>query len=112
VTGEFPALRALLNAGDLDAVEARPPGSVAACPTEIGVIYLPLEGVVDPTAERQRLDGEIAKVVAEITKVRSKLSSQTFVQNAPEEVVEDHRQRERDWETRRGALESARDALG
>jgi len=111
VTAEFPALSALLHAESLEAVETRPKGSVAACPTEIGVIYLPLEGVVDPTAERQRLDGEIGKVGAEIEKVQHKLSSETFVENAPAEVVEDHRQRERDWAARREALKSALGAL-
>jgi hypothetical protein len=34
------------------------------------------------------------------------------VQNAPAEVVEEHRQRRRDWVARREALQNAREALG
>lgn len=111
VRGEFAALGVLLHAESLEAVETRPAGSVAACPTELGVIYLPLEGVVDPETERVRLAGEMKKVEAEIEKVKRKLSSETFVQNAPAEVVAEHRQRQVDWENRLEALRLAREAL-
>jgi len=93
-------------------VTARPEGSVAACPTEIGVLYLPLEGVVDPETERKRLAAEIVKVQAEIKKVQGKLASETFVQNAPAEVVAEHRQREEDWKNRLAALTEAKESLG
>ena len=55
-------------------VEAQPSGA-AACPTEIGVIFLPLEGVVDAATERKRLEGEMAKVRTEMDKVARKLAS-------------------------------------
>ncbi len=109
---EFAALSVLLHAESMEPVAARPEGSVASCPTEIGVFYLPLEGVVDPAEERLRLSGEVAKVLAEIEKVDRKLASETFVQNAPTEIVEEHRQRRRDWVSRRDALQNAREALG
>jgi len=111
VPAEFSALGVLLHAESLESVAARPAGSVAACPTEIGVIYLPLEGVVDPETERVRLAGEMKKVEAEIEKVKRKLSSESFVQNAPAEVVAEHRQRQADWENRLEALRLAREAL-
>jgi len=84
---ESAVLSNLLNAKSLDLVTARPDGAVAACPTDIGIIYLPLEGVVEPEGERKRLDGEMTKVQAEIEKVQRKLSSESFVQNAPAEIV-------------------------
>jgi valyl-tRNA synthetase len=84
----------------------------AACPTDIGTIHLPLEGIIDPATEAKRLDGEIRKVEAEIEKVARKLSSETFVQNAPAEVVADHRQRQQDWIAKLSELQKARSALG
>ena len=111
VKEELPALTVLLHAETLEVVETRPAGSMAACPTEVGIFFLPLEGVVDPETEGKRLDGEIEKVREEIEKVQRKLSSETFVQNAPPEVVADHRQRQADWENRREVLQTARAAL-
>ncbi|MFZ4680998.1 MAG: class I tRNA ligase family protein, partial [Terrimicrobiaceae bacterium] len=112
VRSEVPALSVLVHAETLEIVEQRPAGSLASCPTEIGVFYLPLEGVVDPETEGKRLDGELEKVRSEIEKVQRKLASETFVQNAPPEVVAEHRQRQADWEGRLAALHSARQALG
>ena len=62
--------------------------------------------------EAKRLDGEIRKVEAEIEKVAKKLSSETFVQNAPAEVVADHRQRQQDWIAKLAELQKARASLG
>ncbi|MEI8311095.1 MAG: valine--tRNA ligase, partial [Verrucomicrobiota bacterium] len=107
----IPALALFLHAASLD-VCGNAPAGFAACPTDIGILYLPLEGVVDASAERQRLQGEISKVEAEIGKVAGKLSSETFVKNAPPAVVAEHRQRQQDWQTRLAELQTARRALG
>ena len=82
VRRELPVLKILLNAEPLEVCETAPAGA-AVCVTAIGEIYLPLAGIVDPDAEKERLSVEIAKVNAEIQKVRAKLASETFVQNAP-----------------------------
>ena len=110
VKAEFAVLGALLNAESIEAVDAQPPGA-AACPTEIGVIFLPLEGVVDAAMERKRLEGEMAKVRTEIDKVARRLDSESFVQNAPQEIILDHRRRLETWSARLDALRGARDAL-
>jgi valyl-tRNA synthetase len=110
VKAELAVLRALLNAESVEPVEVQPTGA-AACPTEIGVIFLPLEGIVDSAAERKRLEGEMVKVRAEIDKVKRKLASESFVNNAPAEVVSDHRRRLETWFARLEALRGARDAL-
>ena len=107
----IPALVHFLHAESLALCENAPAG-FAACPTDIGILYLPLEGVVDAAAERQRLQGEISKVEAEIGKVAGKLSSETFVKNAPPAVVAEHRQRQQDWLSRLAELQAAIRALG
>jgi len=111
VKNELPVLSNLLHAESITLCETAPQGH-AACPTELGTIYLPLEGIIDAATEAKRLDGEIRKVEAEIEKVAKKLSSETFVQNAPAEVVADHRQRQQDWIAKLTELQKARTALG
>jgi valyl-tRNA synthetase len=110
VKNELPVLSILLHAESLTLCESAPQGH-AACPTDIGTIHLPLEGVIDPTTEAKRLDGELRKVEAEIEKVARKLSSETFVQNAPTDVVADHRQRQQDWIAKLAELQKARNSL-
>jgi valyl-tRNA synthetase len=110
VRGELKVMGALLNAESIQPADKRP-AHAAACPTEIGVFFLSLEGVVDPLTERSRLDAEMAKVRAEIDKVGRKLATESFVQNAPPEVVLDHRKRLEAWTARLDALRGARDTL-
>jgi valyl-tRNA synthetase len=110
VKAELAVLRALLNAESVEPIDMQPAGA-AACPTEIGIIFLPLEGIVDSEAEGNRLEGEMVKVQAEIEKVERKLASVSFVQNAPADVVSDHRRRLENWSARLEALRGARAAL-
>jgi len=55
------------------------------------VVALPLKGVVDLAAERARLSKEIAKAEADIKRVDTKLANEKFVANAPEELVEEEK---------------------
>lgn len=113
VQAESDAIALLLNAAPLTFLE--PDASSAGCAvciTPIGRLQLPLDGIVDAEAERDRLSKEIVKCDAEIQKVIAKLSSESFVANAPEEVVVEHRQRQNGWESKRTSLIAAVAALG
>ena len=66
-------------------------GSVAA---------LPLEGIVDLAAEVARLKKEAGKAKAEIAKIEGKLGNADFLARAPEDVVDEQRER-RDAEAAR-----------
>ena len=57
------------------------------------VASLPLKGVIDLSAEKNRLDKEIGKVDADIKRVDAKLSNEKFVANAPEELVEEEKEK-------------------
>jgi valyl-tRNA synthetase len=57
------------------------------------VAALPLKGVIDLAAERTRLGKEIAKVDADIKRVDAKLGNEKFVANAPEEIVEEEKEK-------------------
>jgi len=55
------------------------------------VVYLPLAGLVDILAERQRLEKERAVLEQQIARTESMLSNDQFVNRAPVEVVERER---------------------
>ena len=65
--------------------------------TPLGQLFLPLEGLVDLSAERDRLAKEIGKLEAELETVRKKLSNESFIARAPAAIVAEHRQRESDF---------------
>ncbi|MDX2275420.1 MAG: valine--tRNA ligase [Hyphomonadaceae bacterium] len=72
---------------------------------------LPLEGVVDLPAEAARLSKEIAKLEGEIKKMDAKLGNADFVAKAPEEVVEELRERRDESEEARVKLMRAREQI-
>jgi valyl-tRNA synthetase len=66
---------------------------------------------VDKVAERERLEKEIAKVEAELKTVDAKLKNKSFIERAPTAVVEEHRQRRKDFIVQLAELKQARAAL-
>ncbi|KAA0583223.1 valine--tRNA ligase [Azospirillum sp. B21] len=80
-----------------------PKSSVQAVLDETTLV-LPLEGIVDLDKEKARLSKEIDKLAGEIKKIDAKLSNEQFVAKAPEEVIEEQRDR-------REAADQARDKL-
>ena len=71
---------------------AAPAGSVTFV-LDGATVALPLEGVVDIPAETARLTKEIAKLESEIGKMDAKLNNDSFVAKAPEDVVDELRER-------------------
>ena len=68
---------------------------------------LPLEGVIDLAAERARLAKEIQKLDAEVAKIDAKLGNADFLKRAPEEVVDEQRERREEAVTRKAKMEEA-----
>jgi valyl-tRNA synthetase len=75
------------------------------------VAALPLKGVIDLAAERTRLEKEIAKADADIKRVDAKLGNADFMARAPEEVVDEQRERREEAELRREKLMQALERL-
>ncbi|MFL5121933.1 MAG: class I tRNA ligase family protein, partial [Microvirga sp.] len=71
------------------------------------VAALPLEGVVDLEAEVARLDKERAKLAGDIDKIDAKLANADFLARAPEEIVDEQRERRDAAEARRRKIEEA-----
>ena len=57
------------------------------------VVALPLKGVIDLAAEKARIDKEIVKADADIERVDAKLGNEKIVANAPEEIVEEEKEK-------------------
>jgi valyl-tRNA synthetase len=109
---EAAVLRILLNADRLDLTPSyQPPKGTPTALTPLGELYLPLEGLIDLEAERQRLGKEIAKTETELMTVRKKLANGNFVANAPGEVVAEHRERERNFAERLEQLQQLHNSL-
>ena len=56
-------------------------------------ILVPMAGLIDVSAEIDRLEREITKFETEMSKISGKLSNENFVQRAPEPVVAKERER-------------------
>jgi valyl-tRNA synthetase len=54
---------------------------------------LPLAGVIDISAEKVRLEKEVAKLDGEVSQIDKKLGNEQFVAKAPEEVIEEQKAR-------------------
>jgi valyl-tRNA synthetase len=76
------------------------------------VIYLPMAGMVDIEAERERLAREISDVEDEIKRASDLLGNGNFVQRAPEDVVNKHRERLADAQERLSLLQERLSGLG
>jgi valyl-tRNA synthetase len=71
------------------------------------VATLPLKGIIDLAAERARLAKEMAKCDADIARVDAKLGNPNFVARAPEEVVEEEKEKREEAEARKAKIAEA-----
>jgi valyl-tRNA synthetase len=113
-THDAAVLKLLLNAEPLEIVAAdwQPAQATPASLTALGELFLPLEGLVDVAAERERLAREAAKVEAELAKVKAKLEDANFAGKVPAAVLEEHRQRKAAWEEKANHIEQMLRVLG
>jgi valyl-tRNA synthetase len=93
----------------LERIEFLPPGeSVKGSATALlGAmrILVPLAGLIDVGAERDRLGKQLAKTHDDLGKVRRKLENQSFVANAPPDIVAKEQARIAELEQRAAQLD-------
>ncbi len=58
--------------------------------------FIPLEGVIDTDAERERLSKRIAAAQQDLDRVEKKLGNSSFIDKAPAEIVEKERGKQRE----------------
>ncbi|MSQ47802.1 MAG: valine--tRNA ligase [Deltaproteobacteria bacterium] len=74
-------------------------------------IHVPLAGLVNLQEESKRLEKEIAKAVNDLAGIHRKLGDAKFIERAPEEVVEEQRDRATQLEEKRQSLEKSVERL-
>lgn len=74
-------------------------------------LLIPMAGLVDKTAELERLDKEYIKVNSEIEKISLKLGNQGFVARAPAAVVAKERERLNELEQLRNKLQQQQQVI-
>jgi valyl-tRNA synthetase len=87
------------------------PKSVATAVITGAEVYVPLEGILDLTQERDRLQKEIVKISKDIEVFSKKLSNKNFVDKAPKEVVEKDTAKLEEFKVKRGKLEQSLNML-
>ncbi len=103
-------LRRMARLDETATAPSQPAGSVS---TLVGssVAALHIADLIDKVEAQKRLDKEIATLDKDIAATEKKLGNADFVARAPEEIVEENRDRLKDWALRREKLKSARAAL-
>ena len=100
----------LARLSDVTFVDAVPQGAVQLV-VRGEVASLPLMGVIDLAAERARLEKEMSKVEADMKRIDGKLGNPKFVESAPEEIVDQERERREEATARREKILEALERL-
>ncbi len=105
-------LKLLLNAEALE-IDANhlPKQGTPTVHSDLGDLFLPLEGLIDVTAETARLTKELAKIESEITRAEQKLNNPSFTSKAQPHVLQEHQQRLAEWQAKRERAKKALEQL-
>jgi valyl-tRNA synthetase len=103
-------IQRLARLSSIDEADVAPSGAVQFVAGE-ATGALPLAGLIDIASERARLAKEIATLAADAEKTARKLANADFVARAPEEVVEENRERLAEAEATIAKLRAALERL-
>jgi len=103
-------LRRLARVAEISFADGAPQGAVQLV-VRGDVAALPLKGVIDLAAERARLAKGMAKADADIARVDAKLGNPNFVARAPEEVVDEEKEKREEAQARKAKIAEALERL-
>ncbi|MEA2832853.1 MAG: valyl-tRNA synthetase, partial [Methylobacteriaceae bacterium] len=103
-------IRRMARLSEITAAPTAPTGAVQAIVGQTA-IALPLGDFIDVAAERGRLQKEIAREEKEAAKLDGKLANPDFLERAPEEVVEENRERRAETLARVAKMRAALERL-
>jgi valyl-tRNA synthetase len=75
-------------------------------------VVVALEGIVDVKHECQRLSEEFERIDKQLTSLAARLTNQSFVSRAPQDVVAKEREKEKAWRDQRDVLAGKLKSLG
>ena len=88
----------LTKAENIEIGESLKPASMCGSAVVSGVeVFVPLDGLVDLSIERTRLQKEFQKFEKLIKSIEGKLSNKKFIQNAPSNIIQGERDRQREY---------------
>jgi len=109
---DVEVLKLLLNANALDlAPDFHPPKGTPTLHSDIGDLFLPVEGLIDVAAEKGRLTKELEKIQAEVAKAQQKLNNPNFTSKAPAHILQEHQQRLAEWQAKEARVKEALERL-
>jgi valyl-tRNA synthetase len=90
----------------------KPDGPAGVAVGDIGTAYVPLAGIIDIDAEKDRLRKQEQETVGFIEKAQKKLANDNFVAKAPDEVVQRERDRVQELTEKLDRLREQLETLG
>jgi valyl-tRNA synthetase len=101
-----PAFGLMLRVSGVEARDEVPQGAIPYV-VDGATLALPVAEFIDLAAEKARLTKEVASLASDIERTAKKLSNADFVARAPEEVVEENRERLAEAQDAKAKLEAA-----
>lgn len=95
----------------VEPVIQKPSSSATAVVGEIE-IYVPLAGLIDVEKEKDRLTKSLEKAIADLERINVRLSDESFLSKAPENIINKERERKADIEALKVKLEKNLEMLG
>src|SRR6476660_8220872 len=103
-------IKRLTRVSDISSAASSPQGAVLLI-VRGETAALPLKGVIDIAAERTRLSKEMQKADADVARVDAKLNNPNFMARAPEEVVEEEKEKREEAVARKAKIAEALERL-
>ncbi len=88
-----------------------PPRAVPSAISQLGAVYMPVEGLIDVEAEVQKLRSQQDKVASDLEKIIRKLGNMDFIQKAPADVVQQQEDRKKELVEKSDKLEKLIETL-
>ena len=104
------ALMRLARLSEISFADSPPKGAVQLL-VRGEVAALPLAGLVDLAAEKARLEKELGKIADDIERIDKKLGNADFMARAPEEVVDEQREKREEAQGRAAKVREALERL-
>ncbi len=90
----------------------KPSHAMPSAVSRLGVVYMPIKGLLDPAAEGAKMRAQLAKVDEELERMDRKLANEAFTSKAPAEVVGQLRARRVETAEKRAKLAALLEMLG
>lgn len=104
---EFLFSLAKVKAGEIKEKDHQKPQKSIMNATDYVEVFIPLEGVIDLNEQIKRIEKDISKVQKEEAKLLGKLNNPKFVENAPENIIAEVKEKSLAMEEKRKSLEES-----